>query len=389
MAWTISERLNQHTPALDGIRGLAVLSVFVHHYGGGSASVYLPIRLIGNIVKSGWLGVSLFFVLSGFLISGILWDSFGQPHWWRNFYARRALRIFPLYYLAILLTLILSMAATRSFTFPEGVGVLALYLQNFPPLFPALRAIPAAVQTSHFWSLGVEEQFYLFWPFILMAVGRRSTAKGACIVVFVTSVLFRIVAYRWFPSGSAWAYSCLLGRMGELSAGAYLALAIRGEERATILKYAAPTATVTLIVLVLTLSLSSTRTADNLPVLVFGMSTAAILFASLIAIVLRPGPLQRVFEIRPLRWVGKISYGIYVYHVLFGPAYKVITSQIIHSAGNAFLICRFFVAAILTLAISAISFYGFERPIQRFKSRFPMKQATVEPAASPISVAQQ
>jgi len=384
-----SQRLREHTPALDGIRGLAVLSVFVHHFGGGSSSVYLPIRLIGNIVRSGWLGVSLFFVLSGFLISGILWDSFGQPHWWRNFYARRALRIFPLYYLTILLILILSMVATRSVEFPEGVGVLALYLQNFPPLFPALRAIPAAVRTSHLWSLGVEEQFYLFWPFILMAVGRISAAKSACIVVFVASILFRIVAYRWFPSGQEWAYTCLLGRMGELSAGAYLALAIRGEERATILKYAAPTATVTFIILALTLSLSGSRTADSLLVLVFGMSVAAILFASLIAIVLRPGPLQRLFEVRPLRWVGKISYGIYVYHVLLGPAYTVITSQIIHSAGNAFQICRFFVAAILTLVISAISFYGFERPIQRFKSRFPMKQSTVERATSPISVAQQ
>jgi peptidoglycan/LPS O-acetylase OafA/YrhL len=382
-----SQRLREHTPALDGIRGLAVLSVFVHHFGGGSSSVYLPIRLIGNIVRSGWLGVSLFFVLSGFLISGILWDSFGQPHWWRNFYARRALRIFPLYYLAVLLCLILSMAATRSIEFPKGVGVLALYLQNFPPLFSALRAIPAAVKTSHLWSLGVEEQFYLFWPFILMAVGSRSTAKGACIVIFVTSVLFRIVAYRWFPSGEEWAYSCLLGRMGELSAGAYLALAIRGEERAAILEYAAPAATVTFIVLVLTLSLSRSRTADSPLILVFGMSVAAILFASLIAIVLRPGPIQRLFEVRALRWVGKISYGIYVYHVLLEPAYTVITSQIIHSTGYVFLICRFFVAAILTLIISAMSFYGFERPIQRLKSRFPMKQSTV--ATSPVSVSQQ
>jgi peptidoglycan/LPS O-acetylase OafA/YrhL len=94
---------------LDGLRGLAVLVVFFYHFGGGTKSSFGPLRILASINLAGWSGVTLFFILSGFLITGILWDSRGADHWWRNFYARRTLRIFPLYYAA--LSLVLAAAA--------------------------------------------------------------------------------------------------------------------------------------------------------------------------------------------------------------------------------------------------------------------------------------
>src|ERR1700691_6305962 len=84
-------------PALDGLRGLAVLMVFVFHYGGGLQSSHLALRMLGYVTQAGWTGVVLFFALSGFLITGSLWDSLGSRHLLRNFYVRRALRILPLY----------------------------------------------------------------------------------------------------------------------------------------------------------------------------------------------------------------------------------------------------------------------------------------------------
>ena len=101
-----SSQTAHRDPALDGLRGIAVLMVFLFHYGGGLKSPHLAVRLLGYLTAAGWTGVVLFFTLSGFLITGSLWDSRGNPHWFRNFYARRFLRIFPLYYTALVLSAI-------------------------------------------------------------------------------------------------------------------------------------------------------------------------------------------------------------------------------------------------------------------------------------------
>ena len=93
--------MRRHYVELDGIRGIAVIAVFLFHYGRGSHSSNLLLRGSAKVVQFGWVGVSLFFVLSGFLITGILWDSRENRGWWRTFYARRSLRIFPLYYFEI------------------------------------------------------------------------------------------------------------------------------------------------------------------------------------------------------------------------------------------------------------------------------------------------
>src|ERR1700722_12834586 len=90
-------------PALDGVRGFAAAWVFLYHYVPGQNSSSFPIHFIWAANQIDWVGVSLFFVLSGFLISGILWDSFEDKNWWRNFYIKRSLRIFPLYFLALLI----------------------------------------------------------------------------------------------------------------------------------------------------------------------------------------------------------------------------------------------------------------------------------------------
>ena len=107
-------------------------SVFILHYGGGAQSSFAPMRWIGNATHFGWAGVSLFFTLSGFLISGILWDSFHRNNWWRRFFIRRSLRIFPLYYFALILVFAIWYFSGESASHYRGLWVYALDLSNVP-----------------------------------------------------------------------------------------------------------------------------------------------------------------------------------------------------------------------------------------------------------------
>src|SRR5688572_7114217 len=152
-----------HIPALDGLRGIAVLIVLGFH-------------IFPNHVKFGWAGVDLFFVLSGFLITGILLESKGTPNYYRNYLAKRTLRIFPLYYFFLIVFFIVFplvgysdsiynydyLSSTQSWYW--------LYIQNwrifFDPHYPGEDII------SHFWSLAIEEQFYIFWPLVIYLIPR-------------------------------------------------------------------------------------------------------------------------------------------------------------------------------------------------------------------------
>ncbi|HVG42973.1 MAG TPA: acyltransferase [Chitinophagaceae bacterium] len=154
-------------PALDGLRGLAILLVVVYHNFG-----------FINYFFFGWLGVDLFFVLSGFLITDILLKTREQPNFIRHFYTRRLLRIFPLYYLALILFLLLIPAANPTLLnveyYRDNSTWLLLYLQNWLYIFNPTNQSAL----FHFWSLAVEEQYYLLWPFAVLLVKRAKVLFG-------------------------------------------------------------------------------------------------------------------------------------------------------------------------------------------------------------------
>jgi peptidoglycan/LPS O-acetylase OafA/YrhL len=189
----------QYFPALDGIRAFAFLIVFGAHY------AYLP---------WGWAGVDVFFVLSGFLITGILFDTRHDPHRVRNFYVRRTLRIFPLYYgLMILLVLLYPVFHwdwnLRWLIWPAYVGNFARgihpYLSSSPMQMladaqPHSLTFPAIhLRLGHLWSLCVEEQFYLIWPCVVFLVKDRSKLIAICAACAVACPLLRIVATHTLP----------------------------------------------------------------------------------------------------------------------------------------------------------------------------------------------
>ncbi|MFN7913971.1 MAG: acyltransferase [Vicinamibacterales bacterium] len=211
----------QRIPALDGMRGLAILCVLsVHLYAPASTKLM-------HVVKAGWVGVDLFFALSGFLITGILLRMRQQPDYYRRFYVRRAQRIFPVYYLALTVGLVV---------LPTTAGVLRLrelqawywtYTANVAQGIYGDEGMPA--HWSLFWSLAVEEQFYLIWPLVVRRASLQTLSR-VCVAGSLAVWVLRPVIF-WSGGATAFVYSQLFTRADELLLGALVAiLAFEGRQ---------------------------------------------------------------------------------------------------------------------------------------------------------------
>jgi len=173
-------------PELDTLRGVAILGVLFLHgiYSSTNGMQFEGLaRRVIRVTQPGWLGVNLFFVLSGFLITGILLDSKSSSRYFVNFYTRRALRILPAYYSLLILLAILGGA---SWTY---LGLCFLYLANVTTLF----GVPE--DYGPLWSLAVEEHYYLLWPLIVYRLSRRNVGIVAVLICVLTAVL-RALAFH-------------------------------------------------------------------------------------------------------------------------------------------------------------------------------------------------
>lgn len=362
----------RYIPALDGLRGAAVLVVVVYHYGGGATSGNVALRLIGNVIKFGWSGVTLFFLLSGFLITGILWDSKGESHWWRNFYARRALRIFPLYYGTLLAVLLLALHAGGPNV--RNVWVPMLYLQNFPQLYPLMTRIPAPLAMYHYWSLAVEEQFYLVWPFLLLWVKRPRQAAWMCLAVFAVSFGARVLMQRLLADAGAYGQS-LLARGGELALGGWLAIAYRSRWWERLDRFTGPVALVSAVVAAVGAWMNGGPELSGKWGLTVTLPAITLCYAAILAMAVRPeGLTVRVANVRWLRWVGGISFGVYIFHVLLVAQFTHLAELVVPpDHRNAFLAVRFLIGVGGSLLVAWVSFNFYEKPFLRLKRRFPTR----------------
>lgn len=308
-----------HLPGLDGLRGVAVILVMgVHFLGGAQADTPLQ-GLLVRIATQGWIGVDLFFVLSGFLITGLLVDSKGTSHFFRNFYARRTLRIFPLYYFVLAcFFLLLPQLATLS-PLLEAAKAHQVWLWTYTSNFfiAHTSSWESLSYFSHFWSLAIEEQFYLLWPLVVFSLS-SSTLERVCIAVVVVALILRMALT--LLGVSALSISVLTPcRIDTLCVGAYLALRIRrpGEHRVWV--EASGRVALALAAAILVVIAFSSVMHLAAPILhQIRNSLYALLFGALVLVAIRPNAdaVSRLFQGRFLRFFGKYSYGLYVYHGL-------------------------------------------------------------------------
>ena len=368
----------KHIPALDGIRGIAILLVLGFHllwsnWVTGSRVLDLVVRLRSSC----WIGVDLFFALSGYLITGILLDTSETPHFFRNFYARRALRIFPLYYVVLFLLALgfhpTSLAAARPFL------ILATYLQNTPLWW--YGHVPGLVAnfTSHLWSLAVEEQFYLVWPLVILLVPSRRALLWLAVAVVVLSPAFR---YLLLTNGAPLqaTYKLTICRSDGLLAGAWLATALRGPQRAAVFRFA-PVTLVLGILSCLTIAFTN-GTFDfqsSRAVNVFAYSALALTGTSLIAVALSPSTwIARGLRWRVLRFFGQYSYGLYILHQIVAAAIEYRFGGPLRAAIHSKILLHLVFPAIvlaITIPVAMFSYHLFERPFLRLKRFFDAESA--------------
>jgi peptidoglycan/LPS O-acetylase OafA/YrhL len=354
-------------PQLDGLRAFAVGAVLIHHF-------FQPPRVGG--VDFALLGVWLFFVLSGFLITGILLRSRDQIDYsgyqvgfvLRQFYIRRFLRIFPLYYLVLSVAAMLDLGDVRDTIFWH-----LAYISNY--LFAARQHWGSV--TAHFWSLSVEEQFYILWPAVILFAPRRLLLK-IIITAIAIGPIFRAVAhfldFNWIAR-----LTISLASLDALGLGALLAYCLHHVgEKPTLIKHlkqcicwlGVPGLTLLLCLHKLeTYKLVSHVTQNS-------WFIEPILWALLFVWVINrassgfTGIGAKILELKPLVYTGKISYGIYVYHPFIYFLVPILFSQMDIDFFRLPREIQFGLLVGITVGMAAISWHFFESPINSFRNHF-------------------
>ena len=344
---------------LDGIRGLAVLSVIAFHF-----------YFAGRSTLLGALGVDFFFVLSGFLITGILLNcrklcDEGQAIFptIRRFYIRRFLRIFPLFYLALLLATLLKVPGAR-----QGFWWHATYTCNW---YMAIhRAFLGG--TGHFWSLAVEEQFYFVWPWIIMFSGRSRLPR--IILGFVlTGILFRIATLDLPIDAGLLPFGCL----DTLGLGAFLAVASAFKMQRALSLVRLSGVVVGLPLLITLMFLNHMHRLQSIQDIFTGTATGLVAAGLILSCTARSGRAAQLLSFRPLSYLGEISYGLYVYHL---PIWYVTSLEVSnHSVRKSFF------GFVITLVVAALSWHFFEMPVNSLKRYFSYRVASERVLADGVS----
>jgi len=383
-------RLTGHLPGLDGVRGLAILMVMAVHFVGDATARTAAERLVVKLASYGVLGVDLFFVLSGLLITGLLLDAKNSPHYFRNFYARRTLRIFPLYYLVLAtLFIVLPRIGALSPALEEARERqvwLWTYTANF--YIAAKSSWAALTYFSHFWSLAIEEHFYLLWPLVVFGF-RREALERLCVFVIVGGAALRLALAA--AGVSELSISVLTPcRVDALCVGALLAVLSRRADGGQSLVRDSGRAALYLGGLIVAISTWCALMKTGLPLLHQIRSSLYSLFFGALSLLSLRSPrhlVARVFQGRLLRFFGKYSYGLYVYHGLLTWYFLErrmgdrIGAALGHHSLAIAVTAAFGIGASLVIAV--LSYEMFEKRFLQLKRFFEAGHELAAPAAAP------
>jgi len=343
---------------LDGLRGVAILLVMVHRFWPRTA-----VGVAADAAGAGWIGVDLFFVISGFLITGILLDTRGEPGYFRNFYARRALRIFPLYYLFVI-GVMLAFSGNPEFRAHSGSPFWYLtHLGNVPE---GLLDHDVPYWLAPVWSLAIEEQFYLTFPWLAHFLDRRKLTI-VLVGMVVAAPLIRLATMLAIPDQERIQYLFTLCRIDTIAVGCLLAIAARTIDlerwRGRAIQLAAASVAIAVVVGVVT-GLDRTTSFGR----VFGYSSVALGCVGVVSLVMLARDMRVTSPLRwpAVRYLGKLCFGLYLLH---RPA-DTFVSALADRAGIDADLRIMPLKIALAVVLATISWHLLERPFLGLKAAF-------------------
>jgi peptidoglycan/LPS O-acetylase OafA/YrhL len=342
-------------PAFDGLRGVAILAVVLYH-----CQARLQGTVLERFVVWGWSGVSLFFVLSGFLITGIILDAGSSPRFYANFYARRFLRIWPVYWLLLFLFYFFFpfIFSGYRWMFHDIAGApwlyLLLFVQNLWPI-----VLPGSIGPT--WSLAIEQQFYLFWTPLARRIPPRWLLLAAALMLTISPLVRLFLGDRLTPTNT-------LIHLDGLAVGALVATALRVLHwQPSAWKWIGRAALAVGAAGIALMLYRGSAWTDTLLAIGFGGMLLAALLGQAAA---RPTLYCRALTLRPLLFIGKISYGLYVTHILvFSMLGGYVDKPLDHLGipGNLAIVIIRLAASI---GFAALMWHYFEKPILGLKRYF-------------------
>ena len=368
---TVAGPASGHLPALDGLRAIAVLLVIAHNADsftathGWNAIAVLPSRM-------GWIGVQLFFVLSGFLITRGLLERKGAADYYRLFFRRRALRIFPLYFLTLTFFLVI---LPRLVALPEAV--LATY-RNQVPLWVFVNnwTDPLAGGVywfSHCWSLAVEEQFYLVWPLVVATLA-ETRLLTACVVIAAGAVALRTLLFA-VGLGPGVLYEWTVCRMDALAVGAGIAVIVRSAPAVRVVKGREGCVLLAAIALILSTGLlTQWYSIGSLAMMTLGYTALSFGFGGIVLVGIVGAPkgvvatLNGALAGRALQPVARYSYAMYLMHLPITLALRPRLSSVLEPAGALAPVLYTAAVMILTFLAAALSFFFVEKRLRFYQN---------------------
>lgn len=375
----VRDIVNSRITELDGVRGCAIILVLLFHCGTFNATNWQARLLrLGTGVSLGWSGVDLFFVLSGFLITGILLETKGCANYFSSFYARRVLRIFPLYMTFVLVFFWIALPIAHALG--HGLEVKAsaqgwywLYLSNWR----VGLGLTHEDYLNHFWSLAIEEQFYLIWPFVVWVVSELQLMRLCGLIILGCLALRTSLVSVLSPAAVEFLTPF---RIDTLAFGAVICLIFRNAEWTTqFRKQSNRILAVVSLGLIGLVVFCGAISIDHVVIRTVGFTLFAALYACLVfgaaAASGGTGPIVTMLRKPFLRSFGKYSYGIYVIHM---PVY-IVTRRLLTRAGDHFhrdynalaAFCCVVICTLVSYGLARVSWRLLEQPFLRMKARFP------------------